>query len=96
MTTHPTPPVAGDAIEVIELRSDWHITCLARGHVDPQAMRDAVAKERSGDVTGFCEPRHEWWRRYPKWEDGMRVPWYSQAEPHARGAFRCTVMVKDW
>ncbi len=51
---------------------------------------------REGDLKGFCDPIHTWWRVFPKWQEGVRAPWYQHAEPHARGAFRCTVMTKDW
>jgi hypothetical protein len=83
-------------LQVLDLTSDWHITLLVKGHVDHAVMREACAKERAGDLVGFGEPIHTWWRTFPKWVDGVRTRWYQQAEPHTRGAFRCTVMVKDW
>lgn len=83
-------------IDVEYLKSDWHITYLTRDHIAPEVMRAAVLEAEGGEVSGFCDPRHEWWRRFPKWDNGMRVQWYQQAQPNSRGAFRCTVMVKDW
>jgi hypothetical protein len=78
------------------LVSEHQKTYLIRGHVDPEAMLEAVKEYGECEPESFSKPTHQWWRTYPKWVEGDRVQWFQQAEPNARGAFKCTVMTKDW
>ncbi len=79
-------------VEVQWLASDHTQTYMAKGHVDKAAMIAAVEKDLGEPATGYAEPEHAWWRATPR--DGGT--WYLEAAPESRGAFRCTVMVKDW
>lgn len=84
------------ADDVEWLVSENQKTYLLRGHIDAADMLNAVREYGEDEPESFSTPKHEWWRTYPKWVEGDRVQWFQQAEPNARGAFKCTVMTKDW
>lgn len=79
------------------LVSDNRTTYLIKGHVAADAMLAAVRAHGEESPEKYTGPTQGWWRCYPKRDDtGDLVTWYAPAEPHARGAFKCTVMSKDW
>lgn len=88
-----TQGFAPEVLELEFLKSDDWLTYMVRGHVDLDKMKAAVTTELDGDVNGYREPNHAWFRAVPK--KGFDV-WYERAEEKTRGAFPVTIMAKPW
>lgn len=69
-------------------------TLMSKGHQDIAAFLVAAREYWGASLYGFDEPAHTWWRWVPARPDDDCRGYYHTSEPHARGAFPCTVITQ--